>query len=848
MDTPPTKIMIVEDERIVALHLSQQLKKLGYVVTSIAASGDTAIAQARDFRPDIILMDIHIEGDKDGIETALRIKDELHTPVIYLTANSEAATLERAKQTEPFGYIVKPFGERELHATLQMVAQRVTVEERLRSSEERLSLALNAAEMGTWELDPQTRAFVRSGIADHLLGLPADEVSSTLDDFLATLDPPDQQRILDLFGGVSDGRIVKAEVRRKIGQRPPRWLRIQGKSFPRLTVVHDGGAVPERVIGVVQDITERRQTEETLRQAAMVFDTTQDGIAILDESFMVITVNAALLRMTGLAESALLQNPLALLDGGDGVRSDIAESLTISGEWRGEIEGRRQNGTVFPARVTIATVFDERGGGEPAAEGSPGPPMSHYVVVVSDITAIRRAEEELRHLAHYDPLTGLPNRLLGMDRLEHALAQRTRDGGRLALMFVDLDHFKEINDALGHEAGDRLLKVAAKRIRDAVRAEDTVARLGGDEFMVILDRVEPTLNVEALAGKVLTAAARPLDLGGQQVSVTASIGISFFPDDDETAAGLIRAADTAMYVAKERGRSRSVHYTSAMTVNILHARSQSQELRRAIKEKEFRFFYQPQIDLRTGRVSGVEALIRWQHPREGLLGAARVVPATELDELAIDVADWCIHEAARQNRQWQDEGLGDIRVAVNLSAQQMRHARIPRIVEDALSINRLTSDSLEIEITENMLQTDAGCLNTLHRLREMHVGVAIDDFGTGYSCLNSIRLLPISRLKIDQSFVHDLPDDNNAAAIAEVIICLAQKLGLGVVAEGVETVAQAGFLQSMGCNELQGYLYARPLPANEAADLIRSRPGNGLWGPPGLAQSPLSSQGDSISH
>lgn len=804
-----TRIVVVEDERIVALHLGQQLIKLGYQVVGTVASGKQALDKISELRPDVVLMDIHIEGELDGIETAARIPEELQIPVVYLTAYSEEATLARARATKPYGYLVKPFAERELHATIQMTLERRAAELALRESEERLRLALDAAEMGSWELDASSRRLMRVGQADQIFGFTQEVFSGSLDAFIQRVHDDDRTAVSDEFNRVlEENAFCQVEFRSVRPGGRVRWLKVQGKAFPsRLS-----GA--KRIIGVVQDITERRTAEERLRQAATIFEATTDGILILDDQFGVLAINHGYCSMTGYCEQELLGRRPYLLTAEAhpaDLFQDFSQALEERGQWRGEIRGRRKSGDEFPVLMNVAGVASEHDG------------LTHYVAVFTDLTAVRKAEEELQRLAHYDPVTELPNRLLAVDRLEHALERAVRREGRIGLLFVDLDHFKRINDTLGHGVGDELLRAVAQRMRSCVRAEDTVARFGGDEFLVLLEDVDRSEHVGRTATKILDAISQPFPLAGRELTISGSIGISLYPDDGTSREDLIRAADTAMYAAKETGRRSYSFHTAEMTTTAMRYMALDQDLRRAVERRELILHYQPQVSMQTGEIIGVEALIRRRHGAKGLLGADEVVPIAEKSGLILEIGQWVLCEALRQAKEWQGTGVSPVRIAVNVSALQVQRGRLLHTITQALEAAGLVPDQLEIEITESTLQSERDCLVTLQALKRLGVTLAIDDFGTGYSCLSSLKTLPIDRLKIDRAFVRDVSRDQNDAAIVEAIIAMAHKLNLGVVAEGVETAAQEEFLRSRGCDAAQGYLYAHPMVPGAIADLLRAR-------------------------
>ena len=448
--------------------------------------------------------------------------------------------------------------------------------------------------------------------------------------------------------------------------------------------------------------------------------------------------------------------------------------------------------------------------------------------VTVDVTVRKEMESRLVHLASHDALTGLPNRNLLHDRLGQALISAARHGRAAGALFLDLDRFKVINDSLGHSAGDRLLKVVAKRLQDGVREGDTVARLGGDEFVVILDDMAQPQDAALVAQKILESFVQPFHVevpeagGAQEFFFTTSIGISLYPSDGEDVDTLLKNADTAMYRAKERGGNSYQFFTPEMDLRARKRLSLENALRNALERREFVLHYQPQIDLATQNVIGVEALLRWNHPEQGLVAPADFIPLLEETGLIVPVGEWVLREACAQAKSWRKAGLPPLRMAVNLSARQLRHERFADTVAEALADTGMDPDGLELEITESavMQQVDVS-LETLRRIHALGVRLSMDDFGTGYSSLSHLKLLPIDTVKIDRSFVRDIPADENDAAIVQAIIVLARTLRLNVIAEGVETKEQLEFLRVYGCDAMQGYLFSRPLPADEITSLLK---------------------------
>ena len=439
-----------------------------------------------------------------------------------------------------------------------------------------------------------------------------------------------------------------------------------------------------------------------------------------------------------------------------------------------------------------------------------------------DLEERKRVELSIRHMAHHDALTGLPNRTLFRDRLTHAMAQADRYHQKLAVLFLDLDRFKAINDTLGHNVGDQLLKIAAERLRSCVRDCDTVARLGGDEFTVIVDDIMEVQDAAVVAQKILDTLSQPFNLHGHEVFISVSVGITLYPTDDESADNLLRNADSAMYRAKEYGRNNYQFYVADMNVKARARLMLESSLRRALDRGEFTLYYQPRVDLFSGRVIGAEALLRWRHPEMGLVPPVEFIPILEETGMIIPVGDWVLRQASQQNRIWQDMGLPPIRMAVNLSVRQFIQKDLAESVLRILEQVGLSPEYMELEITEDLLlEHNQTNIITLTKLRNQGIHISIDDFGTGYSSLSYLKRLPIDTLKIDQSFVRDIDTDPDNKAIASAIIAMANSLHLNVLAEGVETDEQLAFLRAQGCNEIQGFSFSHPLPAEEFERLLR---------------------------
>jgi len=456
--------------------------------------------------------------------------------------------------------------------------------------------------------------------------------------------------------------------------------------------------------------------------------------------------------------------------------------------------------------LTISQVTD--------AEGE----VTHYVAVFSDISNIKHSEQRLEHLAHYDPLTQLPNRLLLNARLHHALEHARRNQSMLALLFLDLDRFKNINDSLGHVTGDRLLVEVGARLRQCLRDEDTIARIGGDEFTLLLEQVQEPGNAGTTAEKILLAFSRPFQVDDRELYITPSIGISTYPRDGEDSETLLRNADAAMYRAKDQGRNAYAFYSQELTSQAFDQVMLEAGLRKALERDELRLYYQPQVDMASGALVGAEALVRWQHPDMGLIPPGHFIPLAEDCGIILEIGAWVLETACRQARAWLDMGLALGRISVNLSGRQIRRGNLLEVVDNTLAASGLPPEHLELEVLETFIMTDeADTIPLLRALKARGIKMAIDDFGTGYSSLGYLKHLPIDRLKIDRTFIDDIPTNQDDMAISRAIIGLGSSLRLEVLAEGVETEAQREYLLAEGCRIAQGYLFSRPLPAEEFA-------------------------------
>lgn len=563
-----------------------------------------------------------------------------------------------------------------------------------------------------------------------------------------------------------------------------------------------------------EDVERQRRTADELKLAGHVFDSSAEGIIITDSEQHILKVNHAFSEISGYQPEEIVGQTPRLLSSGRHDRyfyRNMWHELDIRGKWQGEIWNRRKNGDVFPEWLAISTVRDEDGN------------ITHYVGMLIDISERKLAEDYMLHLAQHDALTELPNRLLFLDRLRQSFARAKMKHVKVALLFIDIDRFKTINDSLGHHVGDQLLQEVARRLKRCIEGVNTIARLGGDEFVIVLEQVTSIQDVGHMASRIISATREPVIVGEFTLGITVSIGIGIYPEDGEDVIALMKSADAAMYHAKEMGRNNYQFFTAVMNARIAEQVLLETHLRRAMDNGELSLHYQPQVHLESGRIKGVEALLRWTSRELGTVSPSQFIPVAEESGMIIPIGNWMLRRVCEQLRCWEDDDIRGVRVGVNLSPLQFRQPDFVENLERLIAEIGIWPEQLELEITEStLMESSENTIDSLNRLRQYGFKIAIDDFGTGYSSLSYLKRFPIDRLKIDQSFVRDLDSDPDDAAIVSAIIAMARSLDLEIVAEGVEKEAHRDFLLGLNCYEAQGFLYSRPLPPDEVEAILRA--------------------------
>lgn len=819
-------LLIVDDTAANLALLSAILRKEGAEVRA-ANNGAEALEFARQTpHPDLILLDVMMPGmDGHAVLAELRRAPETcEIPVIFVTALDDQGDEGRGIAEGAADYITKPINrsvlvarakaQLDLHRAQRLLAgQKAWLEQEVARRigenallDTRLKLALESSGFGIWEHD-HTRGRNRwdDGLC-QMLGYP--EGPSSIEGALALVHPEDRTTLAGKTAPESSRSLVKVSEFR-IRKQDGSWLWVESRS--RVIELTPDGA-PARTVGTMLDISLRKASEAQRLLAEVIFTGINDGLCITDAAQHILLVNEAFCRRSGYPRQDLLGKTPALLKSGvhsPGFFHEIWSNLQLHDNWQGEMTNRRPDGSLLTEWLSISVVRDHTG------------EITHYVGVYSELSARKAAAERIQYLSSHDSLTTLPNRNLFADRLEQSLISARRYGRGTALLLLDIDNFHAVNEAFGPAVGDEILIEIGRRLMQQVRAGDTIGRRGGNEFGFIMANLLQQQGAIALAQRLLEVIGKPMAIDGQAVSITASIGISIAPDNGNAGETLVECASAALLRAKEAGTNTFRFFSPQMDADAARRLALESRLSKALEKNELSVHYQPQISLDSGRMIGMEALLRWHNPEFGHIAPSEFIPIAEETGLLIPIGEWVLRTACRQTREWLDLGLQKLRIAVNLSSRQFYQINLLNTITEALADSGLPAAALELEITEGTFINDIDeAMVICRKLKSLGVKLALDDFGTGYSSLAYLSRFPFDKIKIDQRFVNDIIDNPINAGMATAAIVMARSLNLAVLAEGVETEAQANFLRGRRCDAMQGFLFSPPLPAEEFAPLL----------------------------
>ena len=809
----PTDALVAQDELLYAVGVRFEVE----VCTRL----EPALQRLRSGGLDIVLLDLTLP-DSEGLDTFAKLHRQApDMPVVLLSHRADEAMAMQAVSDGAQDYLVKGQPEGTLVRAIRYALERARAEQALRRSEERWTFALEGTGDGVWDWDLALNTSFFSPRWKEMLGHTEAEVSNSATEWSSRVHVDDLSTTMNTLQAHLDGQTRAYSCEHRLRCKDGNYLWVLGRG---MVVQRDTDGKALRVVGTNVDISERKAAENQLQLAASVFSHAREGIMITDAAGCILRVNDTFTQITGYSrEEAVGQDPRILNAGRHEPEffATMWSDLNTRGYWSGEIWNRRKNGEVFAELETISAIRDNNGA------------IRNYVALFTDITPMKDHQRQLEHVAHYDALTGLPNRVLLADRLQQAIAQAQRRGQCVAVAFLDLDGFKAVNDRYGHETGDALLNALAHRMKEALRDADTLSRFGGDEFVAVLVDLENAAACEPVLERLLQAVSEPLLLGDKTLQVSASIGVTLYPQDGGDADMLMRHADQAMYLAKVSGKNRYHLFDVAHDLATRSMREGLEQVRIALERKEFVLYYQPKVNMRTGVVIGAEALIRWQHPERGLLPPGLFLPIIEDHPMSIELGEWVIATALAQMTQWRALGL-ELPVSVNIGARQLQHGDfVERLKALLAQYPDVPPRTLELEILETSALEDITLVSdVMLSCQALGVRFALDDFGTGYSSLTYLKRLPAELLKIDQSFVRDMLTDTDDLAIVQGVIGLAKAFRRKVIAEGVETIVHGELLLPLGCELAQGYGIARPMPAAAIPEWVKTWKPDVTWSNP----------------
>ncbi|CAA7624137.1 EAL domain-containing protein [Magnetospirillum sp. SS-4] len=807
----PLSVLVVEDNpgdaRLVELYLQEDPAHPFRVAKATRLADGLEIL--RDQSIDVVLLDLSLP-DSFGMETLSSLRAASSVPVVVLTGTADEALALEALRQGAQDYLVKGQGDGELvRRAIRYAIGRSQADAELRNSEARFRALFDNAGTGVI-LSNTDGTYVHCNPAFcAMVGYGDAELQAM--SYRDITHPEDVIRHAALREAMVSGERDSYDLTKRYIARDGRtvWARLT------VTAVRDTPAGEVRyTVAVVEDVTERKRLEDHMRLAATVFENTGEGLFVTDAAHRIIHVNPAFTELTGYRPDEVLGKTPRILSSGrhsSDFYDSMSESLAATGKWQGEMWNRRKTGEMFAEWLNIAAVRDAND------------EITNYVAVFSDITSRKQDEERLSYQANHDPLTRLPNRTLFQERLSRALTRAHRSQTSVVLLFIDLDFFKQVNDTLGHLAGDLLLQQVAERLTACVRQGDTVARLAGDEFTVILEDITEPHDGALVAHKILSSLSTPFDLQGREARISSSIGAAMYPADAGDPQSLIKLADAAMYRAKHQGRNACRFHSETINAQAFERLALENALRNALDHREFVLYYQPLFDPRTGQVTAIESLVRWNHPEIGMVMPNQFLPLAEETGLILPIGRMVLDEACRQARQWIEMGHPRLRICVNLSSRQLRSPDLVETVAAALETAGLAPENLGIDVPESCVTDKNQDPSAIFaRFKALGVGVTIDDFGSGYSSFAFLRRLPATSLKIDQDFVRNAAATAEDAEIVTAIVAVARGLHMNVIAPGIETEGQLASVGTFGYDQVQGFLFAHPMPAAEMTEFLRT--------------------------
>ena len=801
-------ILYLDSDSSIGLFIKKELKEQGYIVDHVVDKAD-CLDKLSTRSYDVLVFEYLDPSDLDALK---ELADKFALPPsILVIDNHDGEVAEKAMKLGFSDYVVKHVGEyldllnvsiENVLAKFQLMRAREQIEKKLKTCREIEERVQSIAKVGCWEYCFGNKHAKWSPQEFRNFGYQPNAMTPTYDKYLDVIHPEDRELVKqhnDVC--INKHQATEFVFRLLLDNNQIRYIHAITE------VDEDENGEVYRIFGVSKDITEQKLAEARIKQAATVYENIAEAIYITDLNNVIVSINPAFTAITGYSEQQVLgQNPSMLSSGYHETHffNDFWDEIKEKGSWHGEIWNRHEDGRIFPTWQSVTGIKDSQGN------------LIQYVSIFSDITRIKESEALVRYQANYDALTDLPNRTLFLDRIKIAIKLSKRSGMKVGLMLIDLDHFKLINDTMGHRAGDLVLMETARRIEQAVRTSDTVARLGGDEFTVILPELKHGSDAELIAKKILTTFEKPVEVDGSEVFISGSIGISIYPDDGKDVEALQKNSDSAMYSAKEAGRNRYHFFTPLLQAVAERRLKLITYLRLALERNEFSIVYQPIINITNNQIDSAEALIRWKQADLGCIDPSEFIPLAEETGLIKPIGDWVMRKVAEDMKAWHDSGLKPIQISLNISAKQFSSGALEEMWDEIFEEYEVSLARIILEVTESIfLEKGNHFIETLEKMQSKQMQISLDDFGSGYSSLSYLKRFPIDLLKIDKEFINDLTSDPGHALLVETIISLAEKMKIKVVAEGVETQQQLDFFKKNNCCYVQGYIFSKPLSRSE---------------------------------